>query len=209
MTEEQVITRAKAAQIYKKYYSEVFQPVDLCASLPANTVLQPANDDDLTRVYKLFMNAACEADGFGLDEFPTLKLFTEKYLHYKSLLVIKDQIGDIVGAVVVGPCHISRGNNPETAIMYLYIHPGYRKREIGRHVIRELCEYLPLQGYTGLVTETLVTEGYPHGFLRKMQFYNTGCIHYSAYVKHTGWTHSALYFKDFKQSGIPIVSHFR
>ena len=205
MTEDQIIARARQAPIYKKYYSEVFQPVELCASLPANTVLQPTNDDDLTRVYKLFMNAACEADGFGLDEFPTMKLFTEKYLHYKSLLVIKDLIGDIVGAAVVGPCHISRGINPETAIMYLYIHPRHRKRGIGRHVIRELCKYLPLQGYTGLVTETLVTEGYPHGFLRKMQFYNTGCIHYSAYVKHTGWTHSALYFKDFKPSGVPFL----
>ena len=209
MTEDQIITRAKAAPIYKKYYSEPFKPIDLSTSLPANTVLQPANPDDISKVYKLFMDAASESDGIGLDEFPTMELFTEKYLHYKSLLVIKDVIGDIVGAAVVGPCHISRGINPETAIMYLYIHPGYRKRGIGRHVIRELCEYLPSQGYTGLVTETLVTEGYPHGFLRKMQFYNTGCIHYSAYVKHTGWTHSALYFKDFKQSGIPIVSHFR
>ena len=205
MTEDQIIARARAAPIYKKYYSKVFQPIDLSISLPADTLLQPTTDDDLTKVYKLFIDAACEADGFGLDEFPTMKLFTEKYLHYKSLLVIKDLIGDIVGAVVVGPCHISRGNNPETAIMYLYIHPGYRKKGIGRHVIRELCKYLPSKGYTGLATETLVTEGYPHGFLRKMQFYNTGCIHYSAYVKHTGWTHSALYFKDFKPSGVPFL----
>ena len=199
MAEEHVIARAIARPKTPKKYSNSFQELKVEHSLPHGFTLRTANTSEYKIIYDMLVDAANAGDGFGIDEYPTFALFNSHFLNSSTLLAVVRE-GDIIGAAVVGPSNLCRGDKPEVASVYIYLLHSFRGKGLGREMSDIIYKTLKDLGWKGILTQVLVTGNYPFQFLEKLGYISVGFLPYSAYVKGLGWTNSAVYYKDFTSS---------
>ena len=208
MSEHEAIKRA--LQVNKpKLPPRSYSALDKTFSLSDGTtarVRSTSEPDDVRKAFDMLSQAAENGETFAIDEFPTLNVFKDSFLHGSQLILIDIGENLNVGVAGLGESRMRRYKGAQNALIYMYMPSRlHRRKGYGKCILTQLEDHAINCGFSACLIDALVTKDLPYKFLRDCGYTMTGSVPLSGYVKGQGWTDALLFYKHFTNN---LYVHF-
>ena len=200
MSEQEVINRA-LEETKPKLESRTYSTLEKTFSLHDGTtarIRSTSEPDDVRKAFEMLSQAADNGETFAIDEFPTMEVFINSFLHGNQLILIDIGEEKRAGVGIFGESRMRRNKGVPNALIYMYMSSRlHRRKGYGKCILTQLEEHAMNCGFSACLIDALVTKDLPYKFTRDCGYTMTGSVPLSGYVKGQGWTDALLFYKRF------------
>ena len=161
------------------------------------TVYNANKIDEQIETQHILRSKADTGSSFTVDEFDDNGLYNRRTFWSCDIVHMKDSADKVTAIALYGPAKIIRLD--AIHIAQLNVVPVHEKghMEHGKELLKLCMEHIHELGYTGCLTDVLVTDNHTLGLYLEAGFIVMGTVPYTGITRQMGPTHSLLLYKQF------------
>ena len=140
-----------------EYDKVAFLPIELALKDGRRAIVRNMQSSECGILYKLFMGAAGQGEGYSVDEYPSLRAFVEEVVEsYYSVIIEDKSSGDIMAGFQFAPTVFSRMREPPVCDSHIVINPRFAGKGVGTELCRMMMSTCREMGFNAMINDTLL-----------------------------------------------------